>query len=179
MKHKAKDVRNYNFTEKDQLFLDTNIWLYIHSPQKPGNYWEKIYSNVLKCILNANSQIYIDVLVVSEYINTYARRKMKFVAPRFKNFKNFRNSKHFKPVAKDITADTNKILQHCSRIESDFEMIKISDLLNDYAKGNTDFNDQVITELCKNNKLTLVTHDGDFKTQEIPILTANKSLLTN
>ena len=40
-----------------------------------------------------------------------------------------------------------------------------------------DFNDQVITEICKSNGFTLITNDSDFKTQEIPILTANTSLL--
>ena len=39
------------------------------------------------------------------------------------------------------------------------------------------FNDQVITEICKNNGFTLITNDGDFKTQEISILTANAKLL--
>ena len=50
-------------------------------------------------------------------------------------------------------------------------------LLTDYAAGNSDFNDQVITELCKNNGFTLITNDSDFKTQDIPILTANSNLL--
>ena len=178
MKHKVKDVRNYNFTEKDQLFLDTNIWLYLHGPQKPRYYWEKIYSNVFKRIKNAKSKIYIDVLVVSEFINTYTHRKMKLVAPRFKNFKAFRNSHHFKPVAKDVTADAKRVMQHCLQIDSGFKTLKTDDLLDDYAKGDSDYNDQVITELCKNNGYTLITNDKDFRTQEIPILTANKSLLS-
>ena len=56
MKHKAKDVRNYNFTGKDQLFLDANIWLYLYGPQKPGYYLERVYSNVFKRIKNAKSK---------------------------------------------------------------------------------------------------------------------------
>ncbi len=178
MKHKVIDVRNYNFSKKDQLFLDANIWLYLYGPQKPRYYWERIYSNVFKRIKNAKSQIYIDVLVVSEFINTYARRKWKLVAPRFKYFKNFRNSHHFKPVAKDITADAKRVMQHCLQIESGFKTLKIDDLLDDYAKGDSDYNDQVITELCKNNGFTLITDDRDFKTQEIQILTANRYLLS-
>lgn len=179
MKHKATDVRNYNFTEKDQLFLDANIWLYIHSPQKPGNYWEKIYSNVLKRILNANSQIYIDILVVSEYINSYARRKMNLIASRFKYFKKFRNSHFFKPIAKDIETNVKLVLKHCTLIESGFATLAIDDLLADYTSNHSDFNDLVIIELCKSNGFTLITNDSDFKTQEIPVLTANNALLTN
>ena len=177
MNHKARDVRNYIFTQKDQLFLDANIWLYLHGPQPPRNYLERTYSKSFKDIKNAKNKIYIDVLIVSEFINTYARRKWKLVAPRFKYFKTFRNSQHFKVVAADITADAKRVIQHCSLIESGSESLKINDLLNEYANGDSDFNDQVITDLCKNNGFTLITNDSDFKTQEIPILTANRNLL--
>ncbi len=54
---------------------------------------------------------------------------------------------------------------------------KIDDLLNDYATGSYDFNDQMITDLCKRKGLKLITNDGDFKGQGIPILTANNRLL--
>lgn len=177
--YKASEVCNYNFTPQHKLFLDANIWLYLYAPHKPGNQSVQTYSNVFGCILNAQSQIYIDVLVVSEFINAYARIKWALVTQRKQEFKKFRNSSRFKSVAKDITDDVKEIMKHCLQVESGFETLKIDDLLNEYTKGNSDFNDQVITELCKSNGFMLITDDGDFKTQEIQILTANKSLLTN
>ena len=177
MKHKAVKVSRYKFTSEDKLFLDANIWLYLHGPHKPAPSWVvNIYSKTFRRILKAKSQIYIDVLVLSEFINRYARMKCDLVAPN-QSFKDFRNSSHFKPVAQDIAADTKLVLQHCSRIENGFATLAIDDLITDYAAGNSDFNDQVITEICRSNGLTLITNDGDFKSQEIPILTANKSLL--
>ena len=173
MAHKAVEVRHYNFTPQDKLFLDANIWFYLYGPQKPGNHWVRIYSTVFGSILNAKSRIYIDVLVVSEFINTYARLQWKLVVPHIKSFKAFRNSPHFKQVAQDIAADAKRVIDHCSRLESGFATLAIDDLLTDYAAGNSDFNDQVITELCKSNGLTLVTNDRDFRSQEIPILTTN------
>ena len=128
---------------------------------------------VFNDILNANSQIYIDVLIVSEFINSYARLKWKLVASHIKSFKAFRNSSYFKPVAQDIAADAKRVVDHCSRIESGFATLTIVDLLTEYAAGESDFNDQVITEICKSNGLTLITNDRDFRSQEIPILTAN------
>ncbi len=118
------------------------------------------------------------MLIVSEFINTYARRKWTTIGKRFKFFKNFRNSSNFIPVAIDIAADTKRVMAHCEPIESGFVGLQMYDLLDDYAKGSKDYNDQVITELCKNNGFILITDDGDFKTQEIPILTANRPLLT-
>ena len=175
--YKAMEVRYYNFTSKDKLFLDANIWLYLFSPREPRDRWKQIYSEVFERILKANSRIYVDVLVLSEFINAYARTKWRAAAPYIRSFKDFRNSRGFKSVAEDITAGVKEIVNHCSRIESGFTMLSINELLADYINGNFDFNDQVITEICKSNGFTLITNDSDFKTQEIPILTANPSLL--
>ena len=128
-------------------------------------------------MVRAKSRIYIDVLVISEFINAYARMQQKIVAPHINTFKNFRSSPYFKPVAEDIADDVELILSYCSKTESGFTALPMDDLLADYISGDFDFNDQVITELCKSNGFTLITNDGDFKTQDIPILTANSNLL--
>ena len=154
MNHKAAAVQHYPFTSQDRLFLDANIWLYVSGSLELSTYWRSIYTNAFNRILQA-----------------------KLIAPRINQFKDFRNSQGFKPVAKNIVDDVKQIMKHCSRIESDFETLGVDNLLNDYATGDYDFNDQVITEICKNNGFTLITNDGDFKTQEIPILTANAKLL--
>ena len=177
MTYKASDVRYYNFTPQDKLFLDANIWLYLYGPPKRRSYWRSIYASVFNRILRAKSRIHIDVLVVSEFINAYARLEWQFVARHFNSFKNFRSSSYFKPVAEDIAADIELVLSYCSKIESSFIALPMNALLADYVTGNLDFNDQVITEVCKSNRFTLITNDGDFKTQEIPILTANSRLL--
>lgn len=180
MKYKATEVRQYNFTPEDKLFLDANIWFYIFGPQEPEyqrSHWMAIYSDVLKDILNAKSQIYIDVLIVSEFINRYARLKFNVDAPTDIDFKDFRKTKDFKLIAQDIAADVKGILQCCALVESGFEGLDLDGILNDYAKGDSDFNDKVITEICKNNGFILITNDSDFKTQEIPVLTANRYML--
>ena len=177
MKHKAILVKQHNFASTDKLFLDANIWFYLFGLHKPTEPTVQTYSNVFNRILNAQSKIYIDVLVVSEFINVYARRKWRLISPHLYPFKAFRNSSDFKSVAQDIAAEVKQIMKHCSRIESGFATLRIDDLLNDYAVGDFDFNDQVITQLCKINGFTLITNDGDFETQDIPVLTANSKLL--
>ena len=177
MKPDAAPVENYEFGPRDELFLDANIWLYVYAPQKPVDPEVGIYSQTLKRILDAQSRVFIDVLVVSEFINTYARIKWRLVAPGIKTFKKFRKSPDFNPVAQEISDNVKRLLNHCSRIESGFEVLSIGDLLDAYAEGGSDFNDQVITELCKLRGFRLITHDGDFRGQGIPILTANKRLL--
>ena len=177
MRYKAGDIRHYNFTAQDNLFLDANIWLYLYGPPKPRSYWRPIYTSVFNRMVRAKSRIYIDVLVVSEFINAYARMQQKIVAPHINTFKNFRSSPYFKPVAEGIADDVGLVLSYCSKTDSGFTALPMDDLLADYISGNFDFNDQVITEICQNNGFTLITNDSDFKTQEIPILTANSNLL--
>jgi len=94
-----------------------------------------------------------------------------------RNFKKFRQSDDFKPVAKEIANATKKILQHCTRVESGFESLNICTLINEYAEGKSDFNDQVISLICSREKLTLVTDDKDFANEGVAVLTANKKLL--
>lgn len=173
----AREVRKHDFTSSDKLFLDANIWLLFYGPQNPRDTWVDVYSQAFSRMLAATSPIYIDVLVVSEFINTYARQKWKLVSPELDQFKDFRRSSEFKLVARDIADDVRRILQHCSRLESGFESLDLGDLLRAYSQGEYDFNDQVITELCKREELTLITHDSDFREIGIPVLTANRRLL--
>ncbi len=177
MTHKALALTSYDFKPEDELLLDTNIWLFIYGPQKPGNLRVATYSQAFAKILAAQSRIYIDVLIVSEFINTIARLRWKLIAPHIKQFKDFRRSNDFKPVAQDIAADVKRVLNHCSRIESGFEALDINGVIAEYAVGNSDFNDQIIATLCKRKELKLVTDDGDFGGHGIPVVTANKRLL--
>lgn len=174
---KVLQVSSYNFTSEDKLFMDTNIWLYLYGPQRPRDPRVSTYSQMLKRILNAKSRVYVDVLVISEFINTYARIKWNLVRKGTERFKTFRNSSDFKPIAKEIANSTKRVMSHCTCTESGFGSLKIGDLLDAYSVGNSDFNDQVIATLCKSKKLTLITHDGDFKDRELSILTANPRLL--
>ncbi len=177
MTHKIVAVDSYEFTEQDQLFLDANIWLYLYGPQSPkASRGVKIYSRIFRRILKAESRIYIDVLVISEFINSYARIRWRNVAPLME-FKKFCNSSSFKSVAQDIAADAKRVLKHCSQVESGFGILKMSDLLCNYATSGADFNDAIIAELCKRKEMKLITNDGDFRGLGAAVLTANKHLL--
>lgn len=177
MPHNTLDVTSYNFTQNDELLLDTNIWLFIYGPQKPKSHKVETYSQALAKILAAQCPIYIDVLIVSEFINAYARLKWKLVAPHINAFKVFRKSEEFKAIAQDIAADVRRVLKHCSRVENGFGTLDIEGLMTEYAAGEYDFNDQILVALCQRKGLKLVTDDGDFAGQGISIVTANNRLL--
>jgi predicted nucleic acid-binding protein len=176
MTHKAQEISRYAFNAEDALLLDTNIWIFIYGPQKPNDRRGAVYSEALGNILKAGSRIYIDVLIVSEFINTYARLKWKQSNGPYTEFKQFRQSQDFKPIAEDISANVKQILKLCTRLDSGFESLAINALLDDYALGQSDFNDQILAAICQEKSLKLITHDGDFKGL-VPVVTANKKLL--
>ena len=178
-------IDHYTFTDQDVLLFDTNIWFFIYGQQKPNESKESkvsIYSNALKHILAANSQIYIDTLIISEFINTYSRRQFQIIQETAKkpynDFKSFRKSNQFKSISKDISETVKQILKNCRLTKIEFEIDDMLRLLTEYAIGHSDFNDQIIVDICRKNKLKLVTDDGDFKNADISIVTANPSLLT-
>lgn len=176
MMSKAQNIEKYDFNSKDKLFLDTNIWLFNFFPQNPTDKRIESYSIAFSKIIDAKCHIYIDVLVISEFINTCARARWKLIAED-KSFKQFRNSNAFKDVSNEIADYVRRILKHSSRIESGLEELEIGNLIDEYGAGKSDFNDQIILSLCQRKGFILITDDGDFRGKNIKLLTANTKLL--
>jgi predicted nucleic acid-binding protein len=181
MPSNVQDITSCAFSDSDRLLLDANVWMFVHGPNKPGDNRVAVYSRALAKILAARSAIHIDVLVLSEFINRYARLRhniLRSSAGAPADFKQFRNSADFKPVAQDIAGAVRRVLKDCTRTGSGFASVDIASLMDEYEKGESDFNDQMLTELCKSRGLTFVTDDGDFKGLGLSLITANKKLLS-
>ena len=178
MTSSVSDIRSYTFAKGDQVFLDANIWLFIdgpvwHHPDRRS----KIYSAAFKKMRETGTTIYIDVLVLSEFINRYARLLYGQQAAKPPKFKDWRKTSDFKTAAQEIGTQAKKVASKCRHIDSGFELADIEAILKDFSTGNSDFNDQVIAELCKRENLALITNDADFRATGLRILTANRRLL--
>jgi len=181
MSNQIYRIESYQFTESDAVFFDANIWLYIYGLQaKQYTKLRLIYTSALRKIRGAKVPIFIDLLVLSEFINAYARFVYNDLPPGIKpkDFKTFRCSVEFNPIAAQIAKEARRILKKCERTESGFESADLGGILNSYAGGDVDFNDQILSELCKVKSLKLVTHDADFKGENLTIITANRKLIT-
>jgi predicted nucleic acid-binding protein len=178
---KAHRISAYRFRDTDHLLFDTNIWLFLHSPQySHTDARVRVYSAALKSVLTARSHIIIEALILSEFVNAMARFAYNTLPARTrpKDFKAYRKSPAFKPVAKGIADACRRILGQATRTDSGFPSLPIETVLSDYEAGKADFNDQVLAELCKSKGLTLVTDDSDFKGLGLTILTENRRLLS-
>ena len=166
MNHNLSSVDDYIFTAEDRLLLDTNVWLLVYGPQKPGDADPRVpvYSSALKRILSAGSRIYIDVLVVSELVNGIIRIRSNL--GRHGNLRVFRESRAFVAVAEEIAEIVKRVVSHCSRLDDPFAQVAIDAVLGEYSLGKSDFNDQILRELCRKKRLTLVTDDSDFRSAD-------------
>jgi len=176
-KSKVEPIDRYIFQGEERLFLDANVWLSVYGPLGRRNARSAAYSDALKRIRSAGCLILLDVLVVSEFINAFARMEYRQSASGSSGFKHFRKSASFAPVAKDIAQNTRRILRQCQRCNSSFTTADIDALIREFELGNSDFNDQMIAEICRTESLHLVTDDADFKGTGLFILTANRFLL--
>lgn len=175
--HSVADVTAHSFSRNEKVFLDTNIWFLVFVPTSPNDNRVRAYSQAFARLLEAKSPIFIDVLVLSEFINTYARLRWNVAGKPFGDFKKFRLSSEFKPLAREIASDARRILKHCDRVDSGFETLDIADLIIRFETECPDFNDQILAGICKSRGFTLLTDDRDFRGCGVPILTANQRLL--
>ena len=172
-------IEGYQFSKSDGFLFDANIWIFMYAPQRARGRKARVYSRALGDILRAEADIYVDVVVLSEFINRYARlvhavAKGSGAPPEFKVY---RNSPAFKAVAKDIADASRRILKHCQRTESCFSSVDVDRVLREFETTCPDFNDQMLAEICKANGFKLVTDDSDFRGTGLTVLTANKKLL--
>ncbi len=182
----ASNIRSYLFTRTDRLFFDTNIWLTINNPfGGERNERVKAYTLAYRQILTQGLRIFIDVTVLSEFINRTSRMgfelwKSKDLGRRKDTkFKDYRNTKDYQPTIKVICSVVQSILIDCTLVNTNLAGMPISTLISSLEKGNSDFNDLLVEEICKMNNFTLVTDDADYAGTAVQILTYNQKLLNS
>lgn len=173
-------IDQHTFHAGDKLLFDTNVWVFIYGAQyRTPDKRARLYSAAYKRVVEVGCRIFIDAIILSEFVNVLSRLTYHSLPAEKKpqDFKTFRRSAAFKPVAKSISDACRRIVKSCTRIESGFTSIDVDELLNRYKTGKSDFNDQILTHLCKRQGFTLVTDDGDFRVSGLKVLTANRRLL--
>ena len=183
MKNKAYDLSQWSFSAQDRVLPDANFWINVFGPAPVvGQRGRRIqnYSRGFQDMLQNKATLFIDVLILSEFVNTLARLEFN---TNFKNtygptgFKQFRNSADFLPAARVIASESRKILRHCQRLDHAFSESDVPRLLAEFEQGGEDFNDQLIIEVAKKHSLTLLTDDGDMTNGGVTVLTANPRLI--
>lgn len=169
-------IDNYSFPADKGYFFDTNIWLYIYGPIGWPDEKSDVYSKVLKEIRNSKGTIYINCMIISEFINTFSRIEFKQQS-EFTRFKDFRGSLKYRAIAQDIAYNIKKIFKSTLACDPELQVINFPAVLDMFEQGKYDFNDLIFAQICRAKNLVFVTHDKDFRELGVEILTANKKLL--
>lgn len=161
--------------------FDANILVSLFSGlEPPGSVQVRNYSRVLKSIWQSRAVILLDVLVLSEFVNVCARKYYELAIAQggvWENRKSYRQSAEFTMAAQTIARAAQQIVKIARRLDHPFSTWPIRDILNDYATGAWDVNDQLIIELCRHEQALLLTNDTDFTTGGITVLTTHPRLL--
>jgi predicted nucleic acid-binding protein len=184
------DIRKYSFSGEEKLFFDTNIWYLIYGPKpiRDDSQYQltilrkRFYSDAFKRIQENNCIIYTDSLIISEFINIYAkaileRYNWRLPANSKKRLKDYRKTDDFKSKVEIIISETKKIFKNSKKENVDLESMDFDFYLLEYKKCKLDFNDIIYSDICTKKEFTLVTDDKDFKDYSGKILTANNELL--
>jgi predicted nucleic acid-binding protein len=175
------DALRHTFSDKDRILVDANVWLYLFGPSPPGSPIVRSYSAVFTGIQKVGASLYLDVLVLSEFINRYARLEHQLQknagAPISHDFKTFRDSPDFVPIAQAIQASVMKIGRCTKPVDHPLTACDLVAVLAEFATGRRDINDQLLAHCCMTHGLALLTNDGDLVHTGITILTTNPKLL--
>jgi len=173
------DISRYAFTERDHLFIDTSVWYLVNGPAASRDTRTLQYSSGLSRARQSGSKLYTDVLILSEFMNRYARFLSRKQGYSSDDFKRFRQTTEWSTASTEIAAAAQRILKRSICISTNFENIDHDALMSEFETGSLDFNDQVLTRLCKVRNLTFVTDDGDFVNSGLDLITGNKRLLAS
>lgn len=176
MKNKAIDVRAHAFAACDRILVDTNVWTYLFCPVPQAAWAVNAYSHAFKAWLNAGATFFLDVLVFSEFVNTFARLEWKASGVAL-DFKAFRQAPAFQSVAATIGSQAANILSVSKQVPHAFDEWNLKILLAEFSAGKRDVNDQLLIETCRKFNLSLVTNDADFTEGGVRVFTANQRLL--
>jgi hypothetical protein len=175
-------------------FVDTNVWIYAIEGDGLLAPWQRRYSDffydIIDSLVDPQPKILMPTLLFSEILNTYLKQialeEYKTINGIPKgtslNFKNdYRPTQHYKESYEKVCDDIYGLRTSLIFI-GDQSVLTDPPLYLNPAIAPFDFNDYFYYQICKEfqkeKSITILTHDADFQITDIPIITANWSLLS-
>lgn len=165
-----------------KVFFDANVLIYIFWPT--GSFrWESNYSSAFGSLLRSDNELVVDFIVISEVINRAIRIEYEKhlssnnLEKKGFSYKNYRDSAEGLDALADIYLIVKEnILQTFSVRGKAFSKEEIESFLQ---VESLDLMDKAIIPICKENDCILLTHDRDFLSADIDIISSNPVLFRN
>lgn len=174
-----QNIKEHRFRADEHLLIDANVWLYTYGPRttRSGDP-DHIYNDAMTKMITNKCKLYMILPILSEYIHVYLDKQLELDGIHKGDLKAFRKTDAYKRILNIMKADVKEILGLVECCTPMFENGKACVFLDRFLQCALDFNDVIIEDFCMSNpKIILVTNDGDFKNEDLPILTANGSML--
>jgi len=184
---------SFNIKRMDQVvpeegktyLLDANVWKFILSLPTSLNKYEKTYVDFFDAILNLASNpkckkppnIYINGLIYSEVYNAYIRsRHDAFDAMNSTDtdLKEYRLTSDYLASLKSIRGDFQA---YSSFLKIETDLIHSPEEILNLMPSFSDFNDYYYNKIASSKGLAIVTNDGDFRFQDVEIITMHSKLV--
>lgn len=187
MSFRIAKLSDHKLDTERKYFLDANVWIFaLGSPPSLNTPGEE-YIRFLDRLLESGAQVYSHSILISEVFNALMRinfqdylkaeqyRTGKKPALDFK--RDFRGKGEYLNALSRFKSDIQAYLPNIQLIDSqlNFEL----EYLVKNIPTSSDFNDYLFYEMALDQKLTIVTDDGDFNFSDIEILTENSWLIRN
>lgn len=159
------DAKSYNFSEEDDIFIDTNVWLYIFYPGADGDHG---YNDIFQKIIDSGANLFISEQILSEYVNRIVRGEFQRFIDNQRSHGNNAHidyKKHFRPTGDYSKAYKLALDSVNEDILSIATLVSIShEDISKWCMGYEmlDFNDNVYLNLSLENEFYILTHDRDF-----------------
>lgn len=159
---------------KDNIFIDANVLIFILYPtNRPYKYSQ--YINIISTLQQQQCQMFINSLVVSEFINVILRLDFNILRQQnsqaYRNFKrDYRNTQNYIDTLRFAITELDKFckMYNVAHTNDDFDKVNITSL---YANGyEFDFNDLIIAESVRSNGFKLLTDDRDFQNLNVALI---------
>lgn len=168
-------IVNHTVSPTASYIFDTNIWVYIFAPIAQSNkYKQRVYSRLLSDILSRQATIWINSLILSEYVNVMLKLAFKqwmsnnnLLNANFK--RDFRPQKEYRDALSDVKCQVLSILGLCERRPDDFNRIDINGIIDSIGIVSYDYGDAILVDVCKcHREINLVTDDSDITCTDLP-----------
>lgn len=181
-------VRSTNY------FVDANVWIYAIQGDALLTHWQKKYSDffydIVESYLTPKPKIVMPTMLFSEILNTWIT---KFAMDEYKTLngisrtdsftfkKDYRPTQHYKDNYEKICDDVMSMKDSLLFI-NDSSVVTSPPMYISPAVDPFDFNDYLYYQMCREfqqtSPITILTNDGDFQINDIPVITAHRDLLS-
>lgn len=203
MAYLIHNINSFVVEDYPLYFCDANVWiatLKYYGVCGGINDYEIPYQDFISAIVNLNElsdptavkrrknkpKIILTSLVLSEVINSYMRNvAMKaffggadeFKKHDFKRDYRDNSASDYKDQLKNLCTDIIAFSDYTIFYNDDFSLIEPFKIITFLPTIDADFNDLYYYTYFKDKNIPIVTHDKDFKFEDMSIITSNRELL--